>query len=143
MLVVACIAWIAGSIGLAGSPAMRPEWTRGRAGVELMARAGREAHCGVGLLAAWSWTGGYSSLHRAWPIYLLDWGRNTWSTEAFDAWILPRGVHEPQRAGYRLVQCGPQNAAGATDLCLWVRGGECDGSNATNEAQRVLNASGQ
>lgn len=143
MLVVACLAWIAGSIGLAVSPAMHFEWTRGRAGVELMARAGTEAHCGVGLLAAWSWTGGYSSLHRALPIYLLDWDRNTWNTEAFDAWILPGGVLEPQRAGYRLVQCGPQNAAGATDLCLWVRGGECDDSNATNEAQRVLNASGQ
>ncbi len=122
---------------------MRPEWTRGRAGVELMSRAGREARCGVGLLVGWSWTGGYSSLHRNLPLYLLDWDRARWNTQAFDAWILPQGVLDPRPAGYRLVQCDVQGAAGVEALCLWIRSGGCDATGATNEAQRVLDATGQ
>jgi hypothetical protein len=142
-LLVACAAWLASSLALAVAPTMRPEWTRGRAGVELMSRAGREARCGVGLLAAWSWTGGYSSLHRDLPLYLLDWDRDRWNTQAFDAWILPQGVLDPRPAGYRLVQCDVQGAGGAEALCLWIRSGGCDTTGATNEAQRVLDATGQ
>jgi hypothetical protein len=142
-LFVACAAWLASSLALAASPTMRPEWTRGRAGVELMARAGREARCGVGLLVGWSWTGGYSSLHRDLPLYLLDWDRDRWNTQAFDAWILPQGVFDPRAAGYRVVQCDVQGAAGAEALCLWIRSGGCDATGATNEAQHVLDATGQ
>ncbi len=142
-LLMACVAWLASSIALATAPTMRPEWTRGRAGVELMSRAGREAHCGVGLLVGWSWTGGYSSMHRNLPLYLLDWDRARWNTQAFDAWILPRGVLDPRPAGYRLVQCDVQGAAGIEALCLWVRSGGCDATGATNEAQHVLVATGQ
>jgi hypothetical protein len=142
-LFVACVAWLASSLALAVAPTMRPEWTRGRAGIELMSRAGREARCGVGLLVAWSWTGGYSSLHRNLPLYLLDWDRDRWNTEAFDAWILPQGVLDPRSAGYRLVQCDVQSAAGAEALCLWIRSGGCDATGATNEAQHVLDATGQ
>ncbi len=122
---------------------MRPEWTRGRAGVELMARAGREAHCGVGLLAAWSWTGGYSSLHRDLPLYLLDWDRDRWNTEAFDAWILPQGVLDPRSGGLSARAVRRAGCGRCRTLCLWVRGGGCDATGATNEAQHVLNASGQ
>jgi len=142
-LLLACTAWLASSVALAVSPTMRPEWTRGRAGVELMSRAGREAHCGVGLLVGWSWTGGYSSLHRNLPLYLLDWNRDRWNTQAFDAWILPRGVLDPRPAGYRLVQCEVQGTAGAEALCLWLRSGGCDATGATNEAQHVLDMTGQ
>ena len=108
-----------------------------------MSRAGREASCGVGLLAGWSWTGGYSSLHRDLPLYLLDWDRDRWNTQAFDAWILPQGVLDPRPAGYRLLQCDVQGTAGAEALCLWVRQGGCDATGATNEAQQVLDATGQ
>jgi len=142
-LFVACTAWLASSIALAVAPTMRPEWTRGRAGVELMSRAGREARCGVGLLAGWSWTGGYSSLHRNLPLYLLDWDRDRWNTQAFDAWILPQYVLDPRPAGYRLVQCDVQGAGGAEALCLWIRSGGCDATGATNEAQHVLDVTGQ
>jgi GPI mannosyltransferase 3 len=142
-LPVVCVAWLATSLALATAPIMRPEWTRGRAGVELLSRAGKEAHCGVGLLAGWSWTGGYSSLHRELPIYLLDWDRARWNTQAFDAWILPEGVLDPRPAGYRLLQCQVQGAGGAEALCLWLRSGECDATGATNTAQQVLNATGQ
>lgn len=142
-LFLACAAWLATSLALAVAPNMRPEWTRGRAGIELMARAGREARCGVGLLAAWSWTGGYSSLHRNLPLYLLDWDRDRWNTQAFDAWILPQGVPDPRPAGYRLLQCDVQGTAGAEALCLWIRKGGCDATGATNEAQQVLEATGQ
>jgi hypothetical protein len=142
-IVVACAAWLASSLALAVAPAMRPEWTRGRAGIELMSRAGREAHCGVGLLVGWSWTGGYSSLHRNLPLYLLDWNRDRWNTQAFDAWILPQGMLDPRPAGYRRVQCDVQGTAGAAALCLWMRSGGCDATGATNEAQRVLDATGQ
>ena len=142
-LFVACAAWLALSLTLAVAPTMRPEWSRGRAGVELMARAGREARCGVGLLAAWSWTGGYSSLHVNLPLYLLDWDRDRWNTQAFDAWILPQGVLDPRPAGYRLVQCDVQGAAGVEALCLWIRNGGCNATGATNEAQHVLDATGQ
>jgi len=142
-LFVACAAWLALSLTLAAAPTMRPEWSRGRAGVELMARAGRDARCGVGLLGAWSWTGGYSSLHGNLPLYLLDWDRDRWNTQAFDAWILPQGVPDPRPAGYRLVQCAVQGAAGAEALCLWIRSGGCNPTGATNEAQHVLEATGQ
>jgi len=142
-LFVACVAWLVSSFALAFAPTMRPEWTRGRAGIELMSRAGREARCGVGLLAAWSWTGGYSSLHRDLPLYLLDWDRDRWNTQAFDAWILPQGVLDPRLARYRLVQCDVQGAAGAEALCLWIRSGGCDATGATNEAQHVLDTTGQ
>jgi hypothetical protein len=140
---MACATWLATSLALAAAPGMQPEWTRGRAGIELMARAGREARCGVGLLAAWSWTGGYSSLHRNLPLYLLDWNRERWNTRAFDAWILPQGVLDPRAAGYRLRQCEVQGVAGAAALCLWIRQGACDATGATNAAQRVLEATGQ
>jgi GPI mannosyltransferase 3 len=142
-LLVASVAWLATSLALAAAPPMRPEWTRGRAGIELMSRAGREASCGVGLLAGWSWTGGYSSLHRDLTLYLLDWDRDRWNTQAFDAWILPQGVLDPRPAGYRLLQCDVQGTAGAEALCLWVRQGGCDATGATNEAQQVLDATGQ
>lgn len=142
-LLVACATWLATSLALAVAPNMRPEWTRARAGIELMSRAGREARCGVGLLAAWSWTGGYSSLHRNLPLYLLDWNRDRWNTQAFDAWILPQGVLDPRPAGYRLLQCDVQGVAGADALCLWIRQGGCDATGATNEAQQVLDATGQ
>jgi hypothetical protein len=142
-LLIACGAWLASSIALATAPTMRPEWTRGRAGVELMSRAGREARCGVGLLVGWSWTGGYSSLHRNLPLYLLGWDRARWNTQAFDAWILPQGVLDPRPAGYRLVQCDVQGVAGVEALCLWIRSGDCDATGATNEAQHVLDATGQ
>jgi GPI mannosyltransferase 3 len=142
-LPVACAAWLVSSLALAVAPTMRPEWTRGRAGVELMSRAGREARCGVGLLVGWSWTGGYSSLHRNLPLYLLDWERERWNTQAFDAWILPQGVLDPRRAGYRRVQCEVQGAAGVEALCLWIRRDGCDAAGATNEAQHVLDTTGQ
>jgi GPI mannosyltransferase 3 len=142
-LLAASAAWIATSLALAAAPDMRPEWTRGRAGIELMSRAGKEARCGVGLLAAWSWTGGYSSLHRNLPLYLLDWDRERWNTHTFDAWILPQGVLDPRPAGYRLLQCNVQGAAGVEALCLWIRKGSCDATGATNEAQHVLDVTGQ
>jgi hypothetical protein len=143
LVVAACLAWMSTSAVLAVSHHMRPEWFRGRAGLELMSRARTEADCGVGLLAAWSWTGGYSSLHEDIPIHLLDWDPRTWDTRAFDAWILPEGSNRPAAFGYGLVACEVQNAAGAGSLCLWVRGGGCDQAWATTEAQHVLDATGQ
>lgn len=143
MVASACVAWVSTSAALAVAPHMRPEWSRGRAGLELMSRARVEARCGVGLLAAWSWTGGYSSLHERIPIHLLDWDPRTWDTRAFDAWILPKGFDQPDGFGYRLVECAVQNAAGVDALCLWVRGGDCDQGAAVTEAQRVINARGQ
>jgi len=139
----ACVAWVATSFALATTPLMRAEWSRGRAGLVLMSSARGEADCGVGLLAAWSWTGGYSSLHEDIPIHLLGWDRRTWRVQAFDAWILPRGFNQPAALGYRLVQCDVQGAAGVEELCLWVRRGGCDQSSATTEAQRVLESTGQ
>jgi len=139
----ACVAWVATSFALATTPLMRAEWSRGRAGLELMSRARSEAHCGVGLLVGWSWTGGYSSLHKDVPIHLLSWDRRTWRVQAFDAWILPRGSDQPAALGYRLVQCDVQGAAGVDELCLWVRRGGCDQGGATTEAQRVLESTGQ
>ena len=136
LVAIACLAWMVAAAVLATSPSMRSEWTRGRAGIELMARAHEEAKCGLGLLAAWSWTGGYS-------IYLLDWDRRTWETRAFDAWILPMGFDQPTAFGYRMVACEVQNAAGVDALCLWVRSGGCDQDGVATEAQRVLNARGQ
>jgi hypothetical protein len=143
LVAIACLAWTATSAALATSPSMRSEWSRGRAGIELMTRAHEEAKCGLGLLAAWSWTGGYSSLHRPIPIYLLDWDHRTWAMRAFDAWILPKGFDQPTVFGYRLAACEVQNAEGVDALCLWVRSGGCDQTGAATEAQRVLNARGQ
>jgi hypothetical protein len=94
-------------------------------------------------LTAWSWTGGYSSLHRNIPIHLLGWDRRTWDIAAFDAWILPGGMSEPAGFGYRAIQCSMQRAGGADELCLWVRDGDCDQRGSTTEAQRVLEATGQ
>ena len=143
LVVVACMVWAAISATRAAAPGMRSDWTRGRAGVELMVRAHEEAKCGVGLLVAWSWTGGYSSLHQPIPIHLLEWDHRTWETRAFDAWILPRGFDQPAGFGYRLAACEVQNAAGVDALCLWVRGGGCDQGGTATEAQQVLNARGQ
>jgi hypothetical protein len=140
---VAAVAWLVTSYALASAPHMRPEWFRGRAGLELMSRARSEADCGVGLLVGWSWTGGYSSLHEDIPIHLLGWDRRTWRVQAFDAWILPRGSNQPAALGYRLVQCEVQGAAGLDELCLWVREGGCDQRGASTEAQQVLETTGQ
>jgi hypothetical protein len=137
------VAWLATSYALASAPHMRPEWSRGRAGLELMWRARSYAHCGVGLLAGWSWTGGYSSLHEDIPIHLLGWDPRTWRVRAFDAWILPGGYNQPAAFGYRLVQCEVQGAAGVDELCLWVRTGGCDQRGASTEAQQVLETTGQ
>lgn len=139
----ASVAWMATSLALASAPQMRPEWFRGRAGLELMSRARSDADCGVGLLVGWSWTGGYSSLHKDIPIHLLGWDRRTWRVQAFDAWILPRGINEPAALEFRLVQCDVQDAAGVDELCLWVRSGGCDQRGASTEAQQVLEATGQ
>lgn len=97
----------------------------------------------VGLLAAWSWTGGYTALHRHLPIHLLGWDPRTWDTRAFDAWILPRGSPQPAAFGYRLVRCAVQDAAGVDQLCLWARAGGCERGAPTTAAQRVLEATGQ
>ena len=139
----ASVGWVATSVVLADSPHMASEWSRGRAGLELMSRARSEARCGVGLLTAWSWTGGYSSLHRNIPIHLLGWDRDTWNVAAFDAWILPEGRSDPAGFGYQPVQCAVQGAGGAEELCLWVRAGGCEQRGSTTEAQRVLEATGQ
>lgn len=143
LVAAVCLAWISASGALGAAPHMRPEWLRGRAGLELLSRARSEAHCGVGLLAAWSWTGGYSSLHKDIPIHLLGWDPRTWHTEAFDAWILPRGSNQPATFDYRRIQCVAQHAGGVDELCLWVRAGNCDQRSASTEAQSVLNATGQ
>ena len=142
---IACgVAWLIGSSALAVSDVMRPEWSRGRGGLELMSRAGSSAQCGVALMVAWSWTGGYSSLHQKLPIHLLSpYDPGDWDTGSFDAWIGPAGMREPVEAGFRLVQCSVQNAGGVADICLWTRDGPCSPGSTATEAQRVLESTGQ
>jgi len=145
---LAVAAWALGSYGLARSEPSRTEWLRGNAGIELLARAGRETTCGVALLGAeWYMSGGYSSLHRNVPLHLLYLDApDDWDTEAFDVWIAPAGWLErtPVAAavGFEPRECRVQRAQGFERLCYWSRHrGGCRRQPAT-EAQRVLEARG-
>jgi hypothetical protein len=121
-VIVCGVAWLIGSCALAVSDVMRPELSRGRGGLELMSRAGSSAHCGVALMVAWSWTGGYSSLHQKLPIHLLSpYDPGDWDTRTFDAWIGPQEMRGPEEAGFRLVQCSVQNAGSVAGRSVRIR----------------------
>lgn len=134
-------AWVAGSVTLAASAPNAVEWSRGKAGLELMRRAGKEARCGVALLGAgWDMTGGYSSIHRDIPLHLLySANRAEWNVASFDVWIAPAGWLErlPLAAAFERRACMVQNAHGFEQLCYWQRPGLCRRHPAT-EADHVM-----
>ena len=141
---LAIFAWLLASLALATSDAMRPEWSRGRGGLEAMSHAGMRAQCGVALEGiVWAWTGGYSSLHRNLPVHELD-PRHSgdWNTRVFDAWIAPRTAAEPAAAGFERRHCYPQHDGYVDDVCLWTRTGPCEHS-ARSEIQRAMEARGE
>jgi len=139
--VLLCAAWGLGSWTLAVSAPNLVEWSRGRAGLELMRRAGQEARCGVALLGAgWDMTGGYSSMHRHIPLHLLyPTNRTEWDPASFDVWIAPEGWLEklPLAAAFTPRSCVVQNAHGFEYLCYWSRRGGCSRQSAT-EAPHVM-----
>jgi hypothetical protein len=134
-------AWVLGSYAMAISAPNAVEWSRGRAGLELMQRAGHEARCGVALLGAgWDMTGGYSSLHRDIPLHLLyPANRTEWNPASFDVWIAPAGWLErlPLAAAFVPRSCVVQNAQGFKYLCYWIRQGGCR-RHPTTEANHVM-----
>ena len=135
------VAWGATSLALALSAPNRVEWSRGKAGLELMARAGQEARCGIALLGAgWDMTGGYASIHREVPLHLLYWANQAdWNLASFDVWIAPEGWLQrlPWAAGFEQRSCQVQNAHGFERLCYWQRPGYCARNSAT-EAHAVM-----
>lgn len=136
-----CAAWVAGSVTLAVSSPSAIEWSRGKAGLELMQRAGQEARCGIALLGAgWYMTGGYSSIHRDVPLHLLySANRAEWRPASFDVWIAPAGWLErlPLAATFEQRACMIQNADGFEQLCYWSRRGGCR-RQPTTEADYVM-----
>lgn len=142
-LVLGCALWITTSLALAFSDAMRPDWLRGRAGLELVSRAGRDGSCGIAILESWAWTGGYSSLHRDVPIHLpRRSGPTRLNTKAFDMLIAPSTWVPPMQLGFKKVQCSTQLTYSGEDLCLWRRAGACE-RNPETEAQLIMEAAGQ
>ena len=139
-----CIGWIIASTALATSDVMRPEWSRGRGGLEFMSAARSSAHCGVGLTGTrWWWTGGYSSLNRNIPIHQLDPGTQAaWNTNSFDAWLAPAVWDGPSKSGFARLLCENQNAGGVDRVCYWTRRGPCE-ENRRTEVQNVIEAAGQ
>jgi len=130
-----------GSLTLALLPPSRGEWLRGKAGLELMARAGREARCGVALVGAgWDMTGGYTWIHRDLPLHLLYPDTVAqWDLSSFDVWIAPEGWLQQRIPAPRFVQrsCMRQDAHGFRNLCYWQRPGPCRAQPST-EADNVM-----
>jgi hypothetical protein len=123
---------------------MRPEWSRGRGGLEAMSEAGSRAQCGVALQGiVWAWTGGYSSLHRNLPVHELD-PRHSGDSkpQVFDAWLAPRTAAEPAAAGFERRRCYPQHDGYVDDVCLWTRTGPCE-HGARSDIQRAMEARGE
>jgi len=130
-----------GSLTLSLQPPAQDEWLRGKAGLELLARAGREAHCGVALVGGrWDMTGGYTWLHRDLPLHLLypD-DRAKWDLQSFDVWIAPEGWLQQQvpAPGFVQRECTWQGAQGFRNLCYWRRSGACR-ANPSTEAPSVM-----
>ncbi len=138
---VICAAWVAGSVALAVSAPNAVEWSRGKAGLEFMQRAGQEARCGIALLGAgWDMTGGYAYIHRDVPLHLLySANRADWDPASFDVWIAPVGWLEQRTlaAAFERRACTIQNAHGFEKLCYWSRAGGCRRQPAT-EANHVM-----
>ena len=142
-LLLGCTLWTSTSLALAFSDAMRPLWLRGRAGLELVARAGTDGSCGVAILESWAWTGGYSSLHRGIPIHVpRRSGSTRLNVSSFDALIANSAWKPPAQLGFKRVSCAAQLTYTSESLCLWRRRGTCE-PNPETEAQVTMEAAGQ
>jgi hypothetical protein len=94
-------------------------WTQGEAGLEAMARLSADPEvCGVALAGVhWAWTGGYTYLHRAVPLFIA------WDPRHLAA-LAPAVNAVLVRAGYPFPEGFARDVCW-TDLCLARRPGGC------------------
>jgi GPI mannosyltransferase 3 len=96
-------------------------WTQGRGGIEAMARLAEDPTvCGVALAGIhWAWTGGYTYLHRAVPLYIAEDPRHLARlAPAVNAVLVRPPEDVPRLAGFVRDACW-------TDLCIARRPGPC------------------
>jgi hypothetical protein len=116
LALAAALAWAGASLAVGAG---RPEWSRGRSGVEATALAGAGPICGLALVGQhWAASGGYTWLHRDVPIYLPDDGEALAAAwPGFDVALV-----SPEYAGllrgFRVERCWPE-------VCLARRAGGC------------------
>lgn len=133
--------WTAASGALAASPGVRPLWTTSADGLQA-AKSLRKVPgvCGVASSGLQFWeTGGYVTLHRSVPLYLIgppgD-GRGAAGAPAFNVVIAPAGVSERLPAAFRRRSCFSN---GNRQVCTFVRTGGCNrAAGGEQRLERVL-----
>lgn len=112
--------WAAASAAVAVGPGYRPLWTKERDMLAVTRLAhGRADLCGLGLYQVnWHETGGYASLDRPVPQYLL-WNARTLEQSAPSVnYILSANGYDLGYLGFRNEQC-------VGEVCLYHRAGGC------------------
>lgn len=124
-VMLACIAWAGTSGVLAVQDSYRFHWTHRAPHIEAWIETRHwEPACGIALSGVhWSHTAGYTYLHRALPLYLLDDFFGTAAgPEAFNVVLSKRGEAPPAEWGFNPWKCF-DNSEDA--ICLHRREGAC------------------
>lgn len=133
--------WAATSAWLARSGPLWPDWQKFTARMAAMADSGRQpALCGVAIHGIEYWSGSYTYLRRAVPIYMPSWPGAADASkalaahaEAYDAVVAPAGSALPR--GYHRVSCRDD---GNETICVSRRAGGC--TAAGHEAELLQHA---